>query len=89
MLRKIVGIGPRMGEAIIPYYKYILPILNLYLCKRRNLDGETDYGQRMEDARNIATMVEELINQMERSGGADAFLNIKYMVPTYESCIFN
>ncbi len=78
-----------MGEALIPYYKYFLPVLNLYLAKKRNLNGETDYGQRHEDERNIATMVEDLINQLERAGGADAFLNIKYMVPTYESCIFN
>ena len=61
----------------------------MYLSRKRNLDGEMDYGQRFEDHRNIAVMVEDLINQLERAGGADAFLNIKYMVPTYESCIFN
>jgi hypothetical protein len=26
---------------------------------------------------------------LERHGGADAFINIKYMVPTYESCYIN
>lgn len=26
---------------------------------------------------------------MERHGGEDAYINIKYMVPTYESCLFS
>ena len=25
----------------------------------------------------------------ERHGGEDAFINIKYMIPTYESCMLN
>jgi hypothetical protein len=26
---------------------------------------------------------------MEKFGGEDAYINIKYMVPTYESCLFS
>jgi len=26
---------------------------------------------------------------MEETGGPDAFINIKYMIPTYESALFN
>jgi hypothetical protein len=26
---------------------------------------------------------------LEQYGGEDAFINIKYMVPTYESCMLN
>jgi len=25
---------------------------------------------------------------MEKHGGEDAYINIKYMIPTYESCMF-
>ena len=26
---------------------------------------------------------------MELNGGDDAFINIKYMIPTYESCVYD
>jgi hypothetical protein len=26
---------------------------------------------------------------LETHGGEDAFINIKYMIPTYESCVLN
>jgi hypothetical protein len=38
---------------------------------------------------NIGDLVEETLEAFEKSGGADAFINIKYMVPTYESCLLN
>jgi len=31
----------------------------------------------------------ETLNLFEMKGGEDAFINIKYMVPTYESCVIN
>ena len=31
----------------------------------------------------------ETLEAFERYGGEDAFINIKYMVPTYESCLLN
>ena len=30
---------------------------------------------------------QETLELLEKRGGPDAFINIKYMIPTYESCI--
>ena len=37
---------------------------------------------------NIGDLVNETLELMELTGGEDAFINIKYMIPTYESCMF-
>ncbi|CAB1330621.1 unnamed protein product [Coregonus sp. 'balchen'] len=38
---------------------------------------------------NIGDLIQETLEVFERYGGEDAFINIKYMVPTYESCMLN
>ena len=35
----------------------------------------------------LGDLVSETLELFEIHGGEDAFINIKYMVPTYESCI--
>ena len=32
-------------------------------------------------------LVLETLQVLEMRGGEDAFINIKYMIPTYESCV--
>ena len=32
---------------------------------------------------------QETLELLEMHGGEDAFINIKYMIPTYESCVLN
>lgn len=38
---------------------------------------------------HVGDKVEQTLNMMELCGGVDAFINIKYMVPTYESYVMN
>lgn len=38
---------------------------------------------------NLGDLIDETLQVLERHGGEDAFINIKYMVPTYESCYLN
>merc|ERR1719387_1122877 len=76
-----------VGEALVPYYRQLLPVLNIYKAKKRNLGDATDFAQAKRDFRNIGELIEETLNLLEISGGPDAFINIKYMVPTYESCM--
>lgn len=73
--------------AQIPHYKLFLPILNLFVCEWRNLGDEMDFAQRHEDGRNIAIMSQELLQLLERAAPDAAFFNIKYAIPTYESCL--
>lgn len=46
-----------------------------------------DYSQRKRE--NLGDLVNETLEAFERHGGEDAFINIKYMIPTYESCLLN
>lgn len=38
---------------------------------------------------NLGDLIDETLQVFERHGGEDAFINIKYMVPTYESFFLN
>ena len=50
-----------------------------------NTGDGIDYHQRYQE--NIGDLIQETLEILEKRGGPDAFINIKYMIPTYESCI--
>ena len=52
----------------------------------RNLGHWMESNQRK--GLNIGDLVTETPNMMETTDGDDAFINIKYMIPTYESCVY-
>lgn len=52
-----------------------------------NLGEGIDYSQQRGE--NPSDLIQETLEILERYGGEDAFINIKYMVPTYESCVMN
>lgn len=85
-LQKLVLANEMIGEALVPYYRQILPIFNLFKFKRLNIGDKIDYSQRLHE--NIAELIQETLEVFERHGGEDAYINIKYMIPTYESCMF-
>lgn len=63
----------------------ILPILNLYYPWNKNLGDGIDYGQ--QEGTCLGELISDTLNLLEQRGEEDAFINIKYMVPTYESCL--
>lgn len=77
--------GSLIGQALVPYYRQLLPVLNIFLNKNHNLGDRMDYSQRK--AENLGDLVHETLNLLEVHGGPDAFINIKYLVPTYQSCV--
>jgi len=87
VLQKLVTSGEMIGEALVPYYRQILPIFNLYKTKNRNIGDKIEYNQRKK--MNIGELIQETLELFEQTGGEDAFINIKYMIPTYESCVIN
>ncbi|XP_072102300.1 parkin coregulated gene protein isoform X1 [Mobula birostris] len=87
ILQHLVVSGERVGEALVPYYRQILPILNLFKNMNVNSGDGIDYSQQKRE--NIGDLINETLEVFERFGGEDAFINIKYMVPTYESCVLN
>ena len=85
VLQKLVTCADQIGEALVPYYRQILPIFNLYKMQNRNTGDQIDYCQRK--MTNIGDLIQETLELFEVHGGEDAFINIKYMIPTYESCM--
>jgi len=49
-----------------------------------NLGDKIDYHQRHG---HIGEMVQETLQKLEKHGGPDAFINIKYIVPSFESSV--
>lgn len=74
-----------IGEALVPYYRQILPIFNLFKNSNINIGDKIDYSQRK--SQNLGDLIQETLELFEQTGGEDAFINIKYMIPTYESCV--
>ena len=87
VLQKLVRSAELVGQALVPYYRQILPILNIFKNYNLNSGDGIDYSQQRRE--NIGDLIEETLAEFERRGGPDAFINIKYMVPTYESCMLN
>lgn len=106
ILQQLVLSADMIGEALVPYYRQILPIFNLFknfnsklifafkylsmnlsLFIKGNLGDGIDYSQQKRE--NIGDLINETLEVFERHGGEDAFINIKYMIPTYESCMLN
>nr|XP_020446837.1 parkin coregulated gene protein [Monopterus albus] len=85
VLQHLVMSGDMVGEALVPYYRQILPILNIFKNMNINSGDGIDYSQQKRE--NIGDLIQETLEVFERYGGEDAFINIKYMVPTYESCM--
>lgn len=77
--------GGLIGQALVPYYRQILPVLNIFVGHNRNLGDKIDYAQRKNNV--PGDLIQETLNLLEIHGGEDAFINIKYLIPTYESCV--
>jgi hypothetical protein len=87
ILQQLVMSADMVGEALVPYYRQILPIFNLFKNWNSNLGDGIEYGQQRRE--NIGDLINETLEAFERHGGEDAFINIKYMIPTYESVMLN
>lgn len=87
ILQKLVLCAETIGEALVPYYRQILPIFNIYKMANKNTGDKIDYNQRKKN--NLGDLIQETLELFEKYGGEDAFINIKYMIPTYESCVLN
>jgi hypothetical protein len=85
VLQKLILAGEMIGEALVPYYRQILPMFNLFKSSTKNLGDAIDYGQRKRFS--LGELIDETLEVFEVHGGEDAFINIKYMIPTYESCV--
>jgi len=81
----VAGGAGLIGQALVPYYRQILPVLNIFINNNENLGDGIDYSQRKRQ--NLGQLIIETLEQLEIHGGEDAFINIKYLVPTYQSVV--
>lgn len=86
VIQRIATCSELAGVRLVPYYRQLLPILNVFITKNKNLGDKIDYSQRKR--KNMGDLIQETLEILEQNGGDEAFLNIKYMIPTYESCIY-
>ncbi|CBN77920.1 conserved unknown protein [Ectocarpus siliculosus] len=84
ILQQMILLSPMIGQALVPYYRQLLPMFNLFRGMNSNMGDAIDYNQRSRI--NVGKLIMETLEVMEQFGGPDAFINIKYMIPTYESC---
>merc|ERR1711879_222197 len=85
VLQALVLSAEMVGEALVPYYRQILPIFNIFKNNTKSTFDKIDYAQRKRA--DMGQLIEETLEILETHGGEDAFINIKYMIPTYESCM--
>ncbi|NXC01634.1 PACRG protein, partial [Orthonyx spaldingii] len=120
VIQHLVVSAEMVGEALVPYYRQILPVLSIFkhmngstsshsqqrpeVCaavpastetpRRKqnvkfivevNLGDGIEYSQQKRE--NIGVLIQETLELFERYGGEHAYINIKYMIPTYASCI--
>jgi len=76
-----------VGQAMVPYYRQILPVMNILASTDNNRlrSDSIEYGQRKQV--NISDLIGQTLALFEKTGGEDAFINIKYLIPTYQSSI--
>ncbi|CAO1439756.1 unnamed protein product [Diamesa hyperborea] len=85
IIQHLLMCDPCIGQALVPYYRQMLPILNLFRNRNVHLGEGIDYDR----VGRIGDIIDQTLQKMERCGGTDAYINIKYIIPTYESCVNN
>ncbi|NXD51894.1 PACRG protein, partial [Corvus moneduloides] len=84
VLQHLVVSAEMVGEALVPYYRQILPVLSIFKNMNVNLGDGIEYSQQKRE--NVGVLIQETLELFERYGGEHAYINIKYMIPTYWSC---
>lgn len=80
LIQKLVRSGDLIGEALVPYYRQLLPILNMYKNKNANLGDHIQYSQRKHLI--IGDLINETLEALEETGGEVifAFFSIKLLI---------
>lgn len=81
-LRTLAAVGRdgRVGRALVPYYRQLLPPLGRY--RQRRVIATDGLDENM--AVDVADLCDDTLSLLQRNGGPCAYVNIKYVLPTYE-----
>jgi hypothetical protein len=75
--------GGKAGRALVPFFRQLLPVINIFASRYRGLRGGIDGEAR--NRTSLEEVIQNLLNVLEVNGGPEAYLNIKYVVPQYTS----
>ena len=95
VIQQLVLSSEMVGRLLVSYYRQLLPVFNVFKNSNKNIGffskflfgDNIDYSQQKRE--NVGDLIQETLELLELHGGEDAFINIKYMVPTYESVVLN
>ena len=72
--------------SILPYVEQA----SLYEATVRDVEKQLQAAEGIQRKGLIlGDLIQQTLEMFETHGGEDAFINIKYMIPTYESCVLN
>ena len=67
IIQKLVLSGEMIGEALVPYYRQILPIFNIFRNNNSKLGDKIEYNQRKRE--NLGDLIGETLELLEQTGG--------------------
>ena len=88
ILQKLVTLRDgTVGITLVSYFNHFLPVISI--IQQREQDQNQKYSRIIDDFQknssfDLLRSIDETLFILERFGGPDAFLNIKYSIPTYE-----
>lgn len=83
-LRLMARVAKIVGPSLVPFYRQLLPPLREQPANRYYENtGKVDQSWRGSSALEMET--EKALVSLEKCGGPTAFVNIKYILPYYES----
>lgn len=78
VIQKLVLSSDIAGDVLVPFYRQLLPIFNMYKNKNENLGDKFEYSQRKK--LNLGDLIQETLEIMEMNGGDVSFLIIFRML---------
>lgn len=76
VIQRIATCSELAGIRLVPYYRQLLPILNVFITKNNNIGDKIDYAQRKK--KNIGDLIQETLEILEQNGGDVSFILLKY-----------
>lgn len=67
IIQRIATCSELAGIRLVPYYRQLLPIFNVFITKNINLGDKIDYSQRKR--KNIGDLIQETLEILEQNGG--------------------
>lgn len=67
VLQKLALKHPKIGEALVPYYRQLLPMFNLFRSTNKNLGDAIEYCQRKDQ--NLGDVANQTLEILEKTGG--------------------